>query len=338
MPMISFGGPKHDVWLSAIIASILGLLNTYLIISLARRYPSHSIIQYGELLVGKILGKIIGFLYVGYFMVVAIYASRDFAELFLNYIMPYTPTAVFTGIILFTAGYALSKELQVLGRVSEIMVPIIFLIIIIGVLENITNMNYIPSLALEQSLSSILSDSIHQLPIFGWVAIWLILFPALKNKAGAMKTLNLSILIVSFILFFVSITIVAVLGPKMPLYINYQFFFIFEQIELVDKIQRLESLFLIAWVMTSFTVVSIFYYAAVSSLQQCFGLDSYRPLIIPMGLILFIFSIYSFPSYMELRDFLRFEVFGIISLPMFLGIPLLLLLISKYKNSSLEKI
>ena len=84
--MISFGGAKHDVWLSAIIATILGIIGGYLIISLALKYPLCTIIQYSQQILGTWLGKLIGLVYISFFILIAVYATRDFAELFLHFI------------------------------------------------------------------------------------------------------------------------------------------------------------------------------------------------------------------------------------------------------------
>lgn len=331
--MISFGGAKHDVWLSAVLATILGLAGCYLIISLGLRYPSQTVIQYSQQILGSWLGRFIGLLYITIFLLAAVLATRDFAELYLTSIMPDTPISVFIGIIILIAAYALVNGLEVIARTAEIFVPFIFLTIIVGILGSIPRMNFLNLLpALEDGWRPVIIDAITQVPYFGLAVSWLILLPSLNIKTGAKKTLLFSITIVGLALFLVSITIVMVIGADMPIATNYHFYHVFRQIILASGIERIELMFLLAWSITGFMTVSLFYYATVTSIKQWLGLKTCRPLILPIGVIIFILSILLFSSYVELRQFFSLERFGVIAIPVEWGIPLVLLGVDYVKD------
>lgn len=326
MPMISFGGAKHDVWLSAVLATTLGLAGGYLIITLGLRYPSQTVIQYSQQIVGRWLGGFICLLYITFFLLIATMATRDFAELYLTYIMPETPIYIFTGVILLMAAYASVNGLEVIARIAEIFVPIILFVTVLGILFNIPNMNFLMLLpALEDGWRPVIVDAIVEVPYLGLVVSWLFLLPSLNIKTGAKKTLLLSIAIVGLAMFLVSIAIVMVIGPDIPVRSNYQFYTIFRLINIANSIQRIEPLFLVAWTCTGFLTATFFYYATVASIKQWLGLNTYRPLILPIGVIIFSLSILMFSSYIDLRKFFSLELFGMIAIPVEFGIPLLLL-------------
>lgn len=183
MPMISFGGAKHDVWLSAILATTLGLAGVYLIITLGLRYPSQTVIQYSQQIIGRWLGGFISLLYITFFLLIAIYATRDFAELYLTYIMPETPIYIFTGVILLMAAYASVNGLEVIARIAEIFVPIILFVTVLGILFNIPNMNFLMLLpALEGGWRPVIVDAIVEVPYLGLAVSWLFLLPSLNIK------------------------------------------------------------------------------------------------------------------------------------------------------------
>lgn len=261
-----------------------------------------------------------------FFLLIATMATRDFAELYLTYIMPETPIYIFTGVILLMAAYASVNGLEVIARIAEIFVPIILFVTVLGILFNIPNMNFLMLLpALEDGWRPVIVDAIVEVPYLGLVVSWLFLLPSLNIKTGAKKTLLLSIAIVGLAMFLVSIAIVMVIGPDIPVRSNYQFYTIFRLINIANSIQRIEPLFLVAWTCTGFLTATFFYYATVASIKQWLGLNTYRPLILPIGVIIFSLSILMFSSYIDLRKFFSLELFGMIAIPVEFGIPLLLL-------------
>ncbi|HBC92533.1 MAG TPA: hypothetical protein DCZ10_06405 [Pelotomaculum sp.] len=323
--MISFGGAKHYAWLSAVLATILGLAGGYLMITLGLRYPSQTVIQYSQYILGKWLGRFVGLIYIIFFLLIAALATRDYAELYLL-LMPETPMAAFIAVSLLIAAYASVQGLAVIGRAAEILVPIIFFSIVIGILFNTPNMDLLQlELALDDGWRPAMVDAVTQLPFIGIAVSWLFFLPSLRTKADARKTLLLSIAVLGLVIFLVSITIVSVLGADAPVISNYQFFWVFRAINIANFIQRIESLFLISWSSTSFLMMTLFYYAASASMKQWLGLKNRLPLILPIGAVIFLLSIVLFPSYMELRQSFRLDRFGLIALPIEFGIPLLLL-------------
>jgi len=330
--MLSFGGAKHDVWLSAILATLLGLAGSYLIITLALSYPSQTIIEYSQQILGKWLGKLVSLIYISFFVLSTGYVTRDFSELYLNFVMPQVSIYVFVGIILLAAAYALVNGLHIIGRIAEILVPFIFLVILLGIFGNIPNMYLMPSLALEAGWWSITADAITEWPFFGMGVFWLFLFPSLETKTGTLKTILISIIIVGITMLIVAMTVVAVIGPFNPPLVNYQFFNVFQQIKLGNYIQRLDLLLLIGWTSTSFIAITMFFYTAVTATKQLLGLKSTRYLILPFAIVILAISVYGFSSYMHLRNFFRLDHIGLIAIPIEFGIPLVLLVVGYMKS------
>lgn len=331
--MISFGGAKHDVWLTAILSTFLGLIGVYLMIALSLRYPSQTIIQYSRQILGRWPGGLISLFYISFFLLITTMSTRDFTELFLTYIMPETPIYAFLVIALLMAAYAAINGLEVIARSAEILVPTIFLVIIAGILGNIPNMNFNQlSPVLEDGWQAVTVDAITQLPYFGLAISWLFILPSLNTKTGAKKTLLFSIVIAGLAVFLVSITVVVVLGAEAPLVTNYQFYNAFRHINLANFFERVDILFLLGWTSTSFVTITLFFYLTVASIQQWLGLESYRPLVLPAGVIIFILAILLFSSYAELRYFMSLERLGVIALPVELGIPIILLGVDYFKN------
>lgn len=331
--MISFGGAKHDVWLTAILATVLALIGVSLMLALGLKYPSQTLLQYSRQILGSWLGRLTGLLYIAFFLLIATMFTRDFTELFLTYIMPETPIYVFVGIALLMAAYAVLNGLEVIARSAEILVPTIFIVVIVGVLANIPNMDFAQlSPVLEDGWQAVLTDAMTQIPYLGMAVSWLIILPSINIKTGAKKTLLFTILVAGLVILLVSIAVVVILGAEAPVVTNYQFYNAFRHISLANFFERIDILFLLGWTSASFVTITLFFYLTVASIKQWLDLETYRPLVLPVGVIIFFLSIFVFSSYAEFRIFMSLQRFGLVALPLELGIPIILLGVDKIKG------
>jgi len=332
MPLLVFGGSKHDAWFSAIVSTIIGILGGCIIANLGLKYPSHTIIQYSQQILGSWLGKILGLIYVGFFIFAASLSARDFSELFLNYVMPEMPITVFLGIIILTAAYALFTGLSAIGRMSELIVPFTLLVIIFGVLANIPNANYPPTLHLENDFIYLLKEAVWEVPFFGMAVSMLFLIPLLNQKTFAKRTILLPFIISGIATVLVAGIVPAVLGPYETTSINYPFCLTYQQIRLFESIPRFDMFFISAWIGISLLSTSLYYYLAVVSIQQLFRTVSYRKFIIPIGILIIGIAIFAFPTFHQFKQFFRLDRWGLIVIPAGYLVPSLLLLISWLKR------
>jgi len=87
-------------------------------------------------------------------------------------------------------------------------------------------------------------------------------------------------------------------------------------------------LVMVTWVAGVFIKTSVFYYCAAMGMAQVFGLSAYRPVVLPLGVIMATFSIMLFQDVTELSGFLA-EVWPRYGISLyFLGLPLILLIVS----------
>lgn len=333
MPLLVFGGTKHDIWISSTLAAIIGMIGCYVIIVLGLKYPSQTLIQYGQQILGTWLGKILGLVYICFFILMASISARDFSELLLNYILEKTPILVFIGVLMLASVYALFAGLTAIGRFAELIVPFTLLVVIFGIIANIPNATFLPSLPLKHDLKYFINEAMLELPSFGMASSLLFLIPMLHDKAGAKRPLLISIGIVGAATIFVTIIVVAVLGPYETTSINYPFLLTFQQIVFLSSIPRFDLLFIFSWISISFLTVSVYFYIAVFSIKQLFKTKSYHQFIVPIGILILVTAIFAFPNFHYFKQILRLNRIGVIAIPLDFIIPSILLLISYFKHA-----
>lgn len=116
VPGITAQKAAQDAWISLIIAMIFGVFVAYMSSSLGLKFPNKTVIQFSIAILGKPLGKFVGFIYVFYFFYVAYFVQRQFGELMNSVYMIKTPMLVFIVVITLLSCYVIYKGLEVLAR------------------------------------------------------------------------------------------------------------------------------------------------------------------------------------------------------------------------------
>ncbi|MDO9573881.1 MAG: GerAB/ArcD/ProY family transporter, partial [Candidatus Contubernalis sp.] len=119
LPAISTRQALQDAWISTIIATTNGVLIALLVVTLMRRFPAQTLIQYSEDIMGKFIGKIIGLGYIWFFLSTNAIIVREFGDFMVAAFMPRTPLLVFNAMIVILAIMAVKSGLEPLSRMNE---------------------------------------------------------------------------------------------------------------------------------------------------------------------------------------------------------------------------
>ena len=147
---------------------------------LGRRFPRKSVIQYLPEVMGKPLGKALGFLYLVVIMVLMIWASRAISEQLSVYFLNRTPMWVSVFIFLAVATFVAYQGIEGISRLASFLFPVTFFFSMIAILFSFQNFdleNIRPVFLLDGlkiPLGSVISflsfyffiDSINGLPVF----------------------------------------------------------------------------------------------------------------------------------------------------------------------------
>ena len=68
VPGITAKYAGNDLWLSPILASLIGYVTVYIAYQLHKLYPNQTVIQFSEQIIGRFAGKILGFLYLFFYI------------------------------------------------------------------------------------------------------------------------------------------------------------------------------------------------------------------------------------------------------------------------------
>lgn len=324
---------KQDAWIVSIISALIGLLLAGFYSALGSRFYGLNLIQYTEKIFGKILGKIISFLFFSFSFLLASLVLRNIGDFITTQILPDTPIEIihilFFAVVFIGAIYGL----ETIARTSEVFFPwlvFFFVIIILFVLPQIDIKKMQP--VFESDIKSIIRASI---PFIGTpfleLIIFLMLYPNVNHDKKGTGFITGTLISGVFLTIIITITIL-VLGANITAHNAFPTYALAKKISIVNYIERLEVTIAGIWIITVFFKLAILFYVSVISLYYILNLNSYKFLFIPLGMIMIVLSLISYPSTAYFQNFAT-KIWPFYALTFGFVYPVLLLLVSFFRKS-----
>jgi spore germination protein KB len=165
---------------------------------------------------------------------------------------------------------------------------------------------------------------------FNETITFLMVLAFLEKPVKGFSAISSGLLIAGLMLILVAARDVAVLGQMDYLY-HYSPYVATQAIELGDILTRVEVLVAINLVTMGFIKISVLFYGTVLGLAQVFKLHSYRPLILPIGILMVILSLTQSSNTAEIVNFFD-NIYPIYVFPFQIGIPLITLIVAKLRR------
>ncbi|MDD4237867.1 MAG: endospore germination permease [Desulfotomaculaceae bacterium] len=306
VPGITAQKAAQDAWLSLIIAMIFGVFVAYMSSGLGLKFPNETIIQFSVTILGKPLGKFIGFIYVFYFFYVAYFVQRQFGELMNSVYMVRTPMLVFIIIVTLLSCYVIYKGLEVLVRVNDII--IIWMLIGLAAIfiltaKDIQFVRFLP--VFDSGLGAVIRGSFSPASWLGESAIIMMLIPFISDKGKVKKANVLAVIFLFLIMELIILGAIGVLGVNFTQRNLFPMFSLARNVDIsyAPILERQEAVFMVIWVAGMLMKLSTFFYAGVLGLSQWLNICDYRPVVLPMGVIITSLSILSWDNLIDLQRF-----------------------------------
>ena len=335
-PAIMAAQAGHDGWLSALLATMLGLPIAWITVKLNSLYPGQTLIQYLEDILGRWPGKALGLLYLLYFTHITSIMVREYGSFLVDVFLIGTPITVVNAIGLIISAYTIKLGLEVLARSNQFFFPWVIVSLVVTLLLVIPEMDLTRMQpVLEAGGLEIFKGSLAPLAWHGEIIAFAMVIPFLAKPGEAGKIVIRTFIFLGLIFFLLVAAGLAVFGPGLA-NMNYPILNVARVISLARTIERPEPLIIMAWVTGGLFKVTFFYYIIVLGSAQLLQLKSYRPLVLPVGAILAALSINVAGSTLEMFDFIaHYWPFYALSTFEF-GFPALLLGIALIRNRGIK--
>jgi len=326
----------RNVWISNIIASIIGYIIiycNYLPISLSSEYSmTKTLNKYW----GKLLGGVANLYYLIFFFILCLLIVSD-VFYFGKITMPETPGYVFIVFLIVPAVYAVKLGVETMARLIEFLIPllaIIYCILFIMVIPKLDINNLQPIMS--EGIRPVLSGAIPNMN-FPYAQILPVAFyykyTKTNNKRSNefLKYTFIGIFMSTVLLTFRSLASAAAFEEATLITLTYPPFSTISLIEIGDIIERLDLFMLAIFYVTTFIKFTITYNIICEIISDYFETGEPRDFSVPIAILIGI----SMPFLIPRLDvvFKILVPYFFISLPLLVPIPLILFITIKIKNN-----
>lgn len=326
----------QDAWLAYIIGWIGGLFLIEIYILISKFHPEKTLIEILQKVFGKYIGGFLGLLYIGYFIHLAVLVLRNFTDFSVITLYPETPGIFIAVCFSIPVIYVLQNGFEILARFSELVVPLIpvLVIILFSVLIPRYDINNLFPI-LERGLKPVLKSGFSVLTFpFGESVVLLMIFPLLVEKKQLTKNSYFALIFAGFILFSITIRDLMVLGPDI---LTKSLFPPIISTRLIPNLNiRLDALIGVNLMIGGGIKGTICLYAAVKGISQLFNCKDYKQLVIPLVIIVIGLSVWIYDDVFDMAWW-AINIYPIYAIPFQILIPLLILIFSWVQNKNQNK-
>lgn len=325
---------KSATILNLLYVGIIAILLAYLIYRLLKRFPGLDLIDISEFLGGKIFKNIIGSIFMIFFIISSSLLLRNFCEMLKIVYYPMTNILFIIASFVIAICIAHQFDFSATLKTNLIIVPLVLasiLFLFFSTIYNFTPQRIFPIFG--EGLWNTFVLGITNLSAFGGLAYLYFLPPFLKEpekmKKIALSSIGLSaiylILCVSTILFMFSFFLDT--NEISPLYSAARY------IDFGTFFQRLESAFLLIWMIAVCCYLSIVLKFSMTIFKKMTNIQNKKPLITIFGLL--ILAITLIPKNLAISEFFETKIYPylVLGIVLIIGLSILILATIKLKKS-----
>ncbi|MFC5731890.1 GerAB/ArcD/ProY family transporter [Cytobacillus gottheilii] len=326
---------RQNAWLAVSIAMVFGFL-LFAMYFKSFLWKEGSLYEILIACFGNKLGKVFSSVYTVYFIYLASRGLRDFTEMLVSVVLPQTPIEFSSILFMAVSAYTLYLGFEVFSRTTVIFAPYIFVLLgavtlFLWVNKSIDLTNLQPILAdgIMPILKAVFPDLL-TFP-FGELIVFTIILPQVVNVKNSFRLILLAIYSSGLIITLTIILNVSVLSESGYLRANFPLLSSAREISIANFLERIDAFVVFIIMLGVFVKVSIFLFCALKGLEAIYE-QPYRYFAFPIGMLAAAFSVLiAFSLNEHLKEGLEIVPYYL-SIPLQIGLPMLVFSILFYKS------
>lgn len=290
---------KQDAWIGALVGVGAGFFLVWIYDTMATLYPQKTLVEIIETLLGKWLGKTVSLL-----LIVTLFLSGpssalyDVGNFLSTQIMPETPVQSLNFLFVVIVIMGVRLGIETLARSAELLFPLFILLytsVVILVAPKFKIENVQP--VFEAGIGPIWPAALSFISIlFLPHIVLLMILPTVNRIEKARKAFFYGSMFGGLIISLIVVYSILILGPDLTARSLFPTYALARKISIGNFLQRIEAFIAVIWFISLYFRITIYLYAIVVGIAQIFNLKDYRPLILPLGMIMVIMSVIIYPN------------------------------------------
>ena len=329
MPTNILSSYKSASILNVLYVGIIAIGIAYIIYRLLKNFPSMDIVDISEAIGGKVFKNLVGIIFIVYFILSASLMLRNFCESIQILYFPMTDIIFIMSLIVISVSIANRLNFNATVKTNVIIVPIALFSILFLFFTNINR--FVPERIfpiLGEGVFNTFVLGLTNLASFGGIAYLYFLPPLLKDESKFKKITLVSTIATAIYLIFTIATLLFIftfftnVSEISPLYTATRY------IEFGSFFQRLESIFLLIWILVFACYLSIVLKFSMSIFQKVTGITNKKALIDIFSLL--ILAIALIPKNLAISQSFESKIYPYLMITIVLILGLGILIFAKF--------
>ena len=323
----------RDVWIAYLLATVMVGLVWLLMSGMLEENPSMDFFALLDRLTGKFFGRVIAVVLAVYAFLTAATTLGIFSRFNQVTALSKTPQIIMPLLIVLIGVWAMKSGVEVLGRCANLLfyfIVFVFLYFMFFGVEFIHPRNLAPILwnGWTPVITSAGSVFINQ---FGESILLVAVYSSLAEKSRRRRAITGGVITGAVMVTLIAVSTTATLGQAETASEFYPVFTVLSIRNVGGFIQHMEILTSAAMAFFVFFKIALCLYFMALALKHLFGLQDFRALLLPVGLILVSFTQLSNWNMMDVRTRIEGRYALMILLPLLIALPVLLAVISRIR-------
>jgi spore germination protein KB len=294
---------KQDAWIAAIAGVCLSILIVWFYTKFGQKMKEMNFVEYSRAVLGNILGTVVSINFVFFGFLGAAELLFYVGNFMVTQILIDTPIQFIQMLFVVIVVMAIRLGIETIARAGEIFFPW-FLFLFIALMLFLTPAIRIENIqpVFEVEFKPLLGSAI---TFAGTAAVPLITFfmfyPAINEPSKVRRAFMSASAIGGIFMVAIAFLSTAVLGADISERLVYPSYALAKKINVGHFIQRVEIIVAALWFLSIFFKLVLYFYACVAGLAEITRIKDYRPLVLPLGMMLVIYGQVVYPNVNYLR-------------------------------------
>lgn len=332
LPKFAAAKANQAGWVSPIVSIIPFVALILIVEGLLKKYKGQSMSEIITDVFGKYLGTLILVLYLLWAFYVTAMFTRQYAERLTSSIYPNISNNIIIILSLIPIAYILRSGFTAIARMSEIILPFIgiaLFLLALFLLPIVRTDNILP--VYFNDIIPIFKGGFSSTAVIAYLFLMFFLSDNLVNLKSLRKFGYISVAVSISSIVLVNFVTIGVLGASTVRRSPTPVLSAVKQVSILDTIENIEAIVIAVWILTDFTLIVSMITILMKLIKSIFKISDTRPLINTLTILVYYLSLGVSVHKFELDEFSDKLIIPI-NLVMGFGIPIILLILSKFKK------
>lgn len=303
--------PEFDVptsrisWIALLLSTIPTIFGAWVAWRLWSLSPDHAFPNVLEARLGRVTGRAVSALYAAFLLLVAATSLWELDEILVTTMFVRTPSIAVSGAMMVVVVLAIRVGVEPISRTSILLVAggvVATALSTVVLLPEIRSEHILPISPI--SAGDLVRSAIYHASLADFLVVLPFLLPYASVRSGHLRNILMTPVIANGILASSMLLTIGVLSYPVLENENFEYLSLVRHAALGNFLERFDALVLTGWIVLGYLRISAFFLAALVAISAALGLKDYRPLSIPVGIIILVLSLKIFHTFAAREEYM----------------------------------